>query len=358
MPHVGSLWYIPMYLTRRKVEIMTIRSIRRCSGFSLVELMIAVFISLLLTAAVISLFASSKKSYTESERFARLGENARYGLFVLEQDLRLVNFFGDVLAADVLKDPGLTALTGGNDCTGDAAAYNVTRSLVGTMSDASGHAYGCITDAVPNTDVLVVKHVRARPLIDGNDDGDIKDAADGMDVDDDGNVDVSEPIDKNKTYVMANNFVAYLFNGGAANHPTITTGGKVPDGKAWEYQAHVYYIRDTNPPSLSRKTLQMVGGSMKMVTEEIAMGVENMRVLYGIQTQFVDYSKVTDWDSVGSVQLSLLVRSEESDPFFTDSKTYNLADLAPYSPADGFHRTVVQTTTTLRNPQFTIQGKL
>lgn len=338
---------------------MNIRSMRRCSGFSLVELMIAVFISMLLTAAVISLFVSSKKSYTESERFARMEENARYGLFVLEQDLRLVKFFGDVLAADVLKDSNLTPLTSSNDCTGDAAAYNLAMPLVGTVSDASGKAYGCITDAVPNTDVLVVKHVRARPLIDGNGDGDIRDAtADGMDSDDDGDVDVFEAIDSNKTYVMANNFVAYLFDGGATDHPTITTGGKVPDGKAWEYQAHVYYIRNTDPPSLSRKTLQMDSGAMKMVTEEIAMGVENMRIMYGIQTQFVDQSAVTDWDSVGAVQFSLLVRSEESDPYFTDSKTYRLPGLAPYSPADGFHRTIIQTTAALRNPQFIIQGKL
>lgn len=337
---------------------MKIRSIARCSGFSLVELMIAVFISMLLTAAVISLFISSKKSYTESERFARMGENVRYGLFVVEQDLRLANFFGDVLGADVLKDSGLTPLTSGNDCTGDAAAYNLARPLVGSLSDASGAAYGCITDAVPNTDVLVVKHVRARPLIDGNADGDIKDsAADGMDTDDDGTVDVFESIDQNKTYVMANNFVAYLFDGGATSHPSISIGGNVPDGRAWEYQAHVYYIRNTDPPSLSRKALQMKGGVMKMVTEEIAMGVENMRIMYGIQTQFVDQSAVTDWDSVGAVQFSLLVRSEELDPLFTDSKAYTLADLDPYSPADGYHRAVIQTTVALRNPQFVIQGK-
>jgi len=49
-------------------------------GFSIVELMVAVAISLLLLTGVVAIFVSSKTSYETNERFSRIEENGRFAL--------------------------------------------------------------------------------------------------------------------------------------------------------------------------------------------------------------------------------------------------------------------------------------
>ncbi|MEN8762921.1 MAG: prepilin-type N-terminal cleavage/methylation domain-containing protein, partial [Thiogranum sp.] len=53
---------------------------QRSCGFSMVELMVAMTISLLLMAGVVQIFGSSKASYVMQEGTSRLQENARFTL--------------------------------------------------------------------------------------------------------------------------------------------------------------------------------------------------------------------------------------------------------------------------------------
>ncbi|MES9884067.1 MAG: PilW family protein [Sedimenticola sp.] len=311
--------------------------VTRCTGLSLVELMISLTLGLIIIGAVITLFIASKTSYTQSETFARIQENARFSMLTLESDLKLVKFFGEVSAVNISNDTNLGAVS--SNCTGDAAAYDYNTPLAATTSSVLGVAYGCITDAVPNTGVLVVKHVRPQPLATGS-------------------------VANNKSYILANHDTGRLYDG-ADTAPV----GEVPNGRAWEYQAHVYYIRSGTVPTLSRKTLQILNGNMTIVTEDVVSGVEAMRLQFGLDSDtdgdldtFVAASTINtstafDWNDVGAVRIHLLIRSESSDPSFVDDKTYNLGDSSPVdNPNDNFHRTVVSTTLALRNPQFVIRG--
>ena len=317
------------------------------SGFSLVEMMVAMAISLLLLAATTTLFINSKRSYLQSNRFARVEENARYALFEVENDIRLAKFFGEAQGSDITKDANLGTVAA--DCTGDAAAYEFNRPLVAVNASA-GSAFGCVTTAVAGSDVIAVKSVRPMPYVDTDDDGDI-----------DANDDLGLAISANMNYVMANSTTAVLFDGADAA-PTITEGGSVPDGKAWEYQAKVYYV-NANTTSLNRKVLRMSGGNMTMVDEEVVEGVENMRLLFGVSNntgqvdQFVNAASVTDWDRVAAVRIFLLIQSE-ADPFFKDDKAYNLGYGSSLTFNDDHHRLLVSTTLSVRNPQLAIRGGL
>ncbi len=313
---------------------------KRCSGFTLIELMIALLISTLLTTAIIYLFIASNRAYTESERSARLQENARYAIHTLKYDLDLVKFLGKVRTFSIEEDGSLGAVS--NDCTGDAVAYDHSLSLAAVQSDGTGNAYGCITDAVPGTTVLVLKHTRPLPLATGS-------------------------VASTSTYLLTNQEVGVLYDG-ADTPPT----GKVPNGMAWEYEVHAYYIRQdpdaTKPPSLSRKTLQWNGTTMAMQTEDLVAGIEEMRLLFGVDSSSdgsldsfleaaaINSSTTFNWDDVGAVKIFLLIRSDEKDHTYTDTKTYNLGAGAPVvSPNDQYRRTVIHTTVSLRNPQFVIR---
>lgn len=67
---------------------------KKMSGFSLVELMVAITISLIILAAVSTLFVSSKKTYTTQDRLGRLQENARFAMQFITRDLRLAGYTG------------------------------------------------------------------------------------------------------------------------------------------------------------------------------------------------------------------------------------------------------------------------
>ncbi|MDZ4730044.1 MAG: PilW family protein [Xanthomonadales bacterium] len=62
------------------------------SGLTLIELMIAMTLSLLVAAAMIMLFANSKETYRLNENMARLQENGRFAMQLLSSDLRWTDY--------------------------------------------------------------------------------------------------------------------------------------------------------------------------------------------------------------------------------------------------------------------------
>ena len=74
-----------------------ITTLRYCSGFSLIELMVALVITLILIAGIGQIFLSSKKSFTIQNDLGRQQENGRYVLDTLAQDLRRAGYLGGCL---------------------------------------------------------------------------------------------------------------------------------------------------------------------------------------------------------------------------------------------------------------------
>jgi type IV pilus assembly protein PilW len=216
---------------------------------------------------------------------------------------------------------------------------------------------------VPGTYTLVVKHAKPTPVTPGSEAG-------------------------TKTYVISNNTSGTLYDGADGTPATITAhlGGTL---NAWEYQAHVYYIRQaaqcssydaTNhtAPCLARKTLQWDSSSstMKMVTEDVVDGVEAMQLEFGRDSDsdsnidsFTKASSTSawgdkEWAKVAAVRFTLLLREEREDPLYDASiRTYAIEDYPntgdnSFTPSSGdhFHRSMIKTTILLRNPDFVIQG--
>lgn len=68
--------------------------LHRQLGMSLVEIMVALTISLLLLAGVVQIFTSSKQTYRNNEALARVQENGRFAIDLLGRDLRMGGFWG------------------------------------------------------------------------------------------------------------------------------------------------------------------------------------------------------------------------------------------------------------------------
>ena len=61
---------------------------------TLVEIMVALTISLILLAGVMQIFLASKQTYRMQDGMSRLQENARFALHFLDQDLRMAGYHG------------------------------------------------------------------------------------------------------------------------------------------------------------------------------------------------------------------------------------------------------------------------
>jgi|GEM_PF-2088179 len=67
-------------------------TIPRASGFTLVELMVAMVVSLFLVGGVVLMYSSTKAAYTDSDQLARLQENIRFASDYMVRDVRNAGF--------------------------------------------------------------------------------------------------------------------------------------------------------------------------------------------------------------------------------------------------------------------------
>jgi len=91
--------------------------------------------------------------------------------------------------------------------------------------------------------------------------------------------------------------------------------------------------------------------------EEVAYGIENLQVQYGIDTNnddsvdsFVNAAGPADsmWDQIIAVRIWLLVRSECRDTGYTNDTTYAMGDVSS-TFNDSYRRKLYTTTVRLRN---------
>lgn len=148
----------------------------------------------------------------------------------------------------------------------------------------------------------------------------------------------------------------------AAPCPEYTFGANSP-AEISGVATTVYYIGRRTPPangpapgpSLYRRVVnEDVGNANANQAQELVEGVESMQILYGMDLgggnfRFVTAAGVSDWSTVTSVRLGLLMRTPEEASTMVDTATYvvNGTTLDPYD--DRRLRRVVTTTISLRN---------
>ncbi len=195
-------------------------------GLSLIELMIAMVLALVLTAAVITVFANNRHAFSQDENVQRMQDDARHALRELTFDISMAGHYGDLLVPNsVTPDGGLTLTT---DCgpvgapewmyqtveAGTGNSFSITGLDNATAAEAAAN-FSCIAGGEfrPGTDVVSIKRVagaRAGALTNG------------------------------RVYLRTNGTVGLLFEEPAAA-PAIA----VPLPRAdWEYRPSIYYIRN------------------------------------------------------------------------------------------------------------------
>ncbi len=315
-----------------------------CRGFSLVELLVALAITLVVLAGIGRVFIATGHSYRLQDSLARLQENARYALETLATDLRRTGYRGGITDLHRIEDHTPDGLARGRrmarddgSCSGPDWALMLEYRVFG--KDDTRRNYPCLAaDKTPRGDILVVRYM-APWQVGGT----------------------TTPVFQPRQYYLRSSvFAGRLFRGAEqASHAVTGTPVRVA-----ELVAHAYYIH-TAPgagcaqpgtvPALYRTAL----ANGRLVAGEIARGVEQLQVQYGIDAnadgsvdRYIDAPPAGDtlaWRSVVAVRFWILLRSECAETGYTDTGSYRLGNIS-LTPADGYRRQLYSHTVYLRNP--------
>ncbi|MGK9065745.1 PilW family protein [Stutzerimonas chloritidismutans] len=300
-------------------------SFYRQAGLSLVELMVAMLISLILLGGVLQVFLSSKDMYRTNTAVARVQEAGRFATDFMAFDVRQAGYKGECLSEPV-NHLNLAAAS-----TDLKNAYSTTPAIQGWEN--SKPVFFDAADTVrPDTDTFIVKY-----------------AGDGAEFEPNGN---NKAGDKNigvksatgaysgQVVMVANSTGCDLFqNSNNQNANTFqTAGNNVTPGNdgtgmsqaysnkfmAHVLRSHTYFIRENNdrPPSLYRRVL-----SPNPTVEELVEGIIEMQVTYGLDKDgdrlADEYVKAGtnnlvstgegDWDKVVSARISVIAISPETN---------------------------------------------
>ncbi|MBL1293326.1 MAG: PilW family protein [Thiotrichales bacterium] len=323
----------------------------KLTGFSLVELMVAITISVVLLTGLIQVYMSAKRSYLIQDSIARMQENGRYAVNLLNRDLRLAGYMGG--NADVSTLGGSRApVTPDGQCggTNDTRWGRMVARSVFAINVAPGNTltgYNCISPAGNpaqrgqhlSGDILSIryfKHTNLNAASRANNAGlYLKTSLTSGQVElvnKDVNIDSffapnsGQPISYNK-------LESYTYYSGHQNADC--------DGIA------------TQVPTLFRMALSNDGTPKR---EELIRGVENLQVQFGVDSnsdgaldQYQNADTITNWALVRSVRLWLLIRAEcPGAGGYLNNNTYTMGD-ANLTPNDRFRRQLYTSTVMLRN---------
>ncbi len=367
----------------------------RMAGLSLIELMVALLISTILTLGLVEVFAASRAAYQMSEGLARVQENGRFAMDYLQRDLRMIGHFGCVNDQSHKQQVGAFGLH-----TGAAAGSPLDFNLSVEGFEANGTAPGATLNPVapaagwtpnlpghiaalnprPGSDIVMLRFLRGtgapvtNVAVAGGNTTISFDAGNWDNLTNDG---VAAP---SLLGVGDCSFVD-VFPGAANAGGTATAGVAIdrytphPSGQAVLYRAEAvaYYVGTgaSGRPALFRARW---GGNGALIgaPEELVEGIESLQFLYG-QDQSADVTNPSGfignqdtaqalgvgttpageeaWRRVGLVQVGVVAASVEraSAQQAAEGSRPMALGVTIAAGNDGNLRTTYESTVALRN---------
>jgi len=367
--------------------------ISKQAGFTLIELMIAITISIILLNGVLKVFQSSKQTYRVTDNIGRVQENARYALDLLAQDIRQVGFLpcrtafdganakiANVLTVNTNEFDFTTPIIGfeggssvfpaefqgegttpgsrlaGSDgfriLRGDGAGYSVTDHT----PTAAQLKINTTNHNINPGDILLVCDTESAAIFQATN---------------------ANPGNNNTIVHNTGNSIPGNCTKGLGFPVSCTTNGTAkefgPDSQVVKFNSFVYYVGaslatngDALPTnSLYRRGQAFVNGQTQFsAPQELVQGIETMQVVYGVAltpsstaVRYVPADGVlpNEWTNVVSVRIGILFSTPEEISTNNDNTSYNVAGTtvstsgAVSYPADRRQRYVFSETIKIRN---------
>lgn len=324
--------------------------VRRQRGLSLVEILVALVISLFLIAGVIQLFISSKQTYRNYDALSRLQENGRFALEAMSRDIRMASFTG---CPRINPNPvfPIAAHWLANVLTNNAATWWMdfgANSVVGFEGNQvfPGRAIGASSgDRVAGTDATI--------LIGGGGGGYLINAVDPSAAPPTLTLAGVGNLETGSILVICDAQQTSIFQVTGLAGTTVSVGGGVgtPGNcmSGWgstmasdslnpcagtpylytnnaimtDFIPSAYYVGVSTSGttySLYRLQMQVTGAATtaSMAAQELVEGVQDMQILYGeditippdgVVDRYLNANNIANWNNVLSVRVNLLLVS-------------------------------------------------
>jgi type IV pilus assembly protein PilW len=333
----------------------------RQRGISLVELMISMTLGLVLTAAFVQIYLSSRRNQDLQASLTGRQEAARFAAQAIERDAKMAGFrgclrdVGNVRSA--LNDPNdflwnFADYVGGFEADGGGWAPGLPASIAGAAplagsdvltlrtADDPGGVFLTVPMPTDSSELVTRSDFGAAPLA----------AGDIAVVTDCGGAAIFQV----SSFAAGSGEIAHEPGGGLVpGNASVDLDRRFPDGaQVFTLRTTSYFIADSEAgtgPALWRRD-----GADEPV--ELAAGVENMQVLYGEDTDgnrapdvYVTADAVVDWRRIVSIQVALLVAGVQDNVADEDPREFTLLDQVVGPFDDGRLRRVIGFTVALRN---------
>lgn len=373
------------------------------TGFSLVELLVSMLIAGIIFSGVLSVVQVSNRNFETEQESSFIQENARYALEILNRDIRLAGSFG---CAGVQTASLVNVVENVQDDLFSSEA--VVGYEGGGVASVTGWPVAWLNtvEATPGTDAVVLRYADPASSININRHINATSAT----IDADHNFEQGDQliiVDASCRHIgifentsNSNSQLSHSTGGGGGggggngncshvlradrdlscaspNCRTTSCDGEAPqaygDGSSvMTFVANGYFIADSDilpgTPALKRRVLVSSGAR----SEELAQGVEDMQLLFGISDatvepgtviQYLEADEIVDWNTVIAVRIQLMLRSQtevldenvgirDLDDFNTVLTGAAVAEpdcVADPDECDRFLRQVVTSTVRIRN---------
>jgi len=345
------------------------------SGLSLVEIMVALVISLFLLSGIVTVYIGNKATYRFADTTSRIQENARFALDAIATDARMAGFWGCTdlqadrngdglledenkyiqnhldknsnyipIVHDFINTPSITAtvnngINGSDSLTLRGAKPGQSVFLANLVQPGSGDIIVSENDNLVANDIILISNCYTGNIFEAT----AVDTTNGTttishstaaSTSTPGNTNLNDCAGAGAHCLMKEKDAAYTTNNAAA----------------FALQTVTYSIENNanGQPVLMR--------SVNTKKEELIEGVEQLQVLFGEDTdgdstpnQYLPSNQVANLQNVTAIRIWLVLRSDEAN-VVEKSQSYTINGQV-FNPGDFRMRQVFSSTIALRNKE-------
>ena len=311
------------------------------AGVTLVELMVALTIGSFLMVGAVQVYNQSRHAFVINESIARVQETAQFAMDTIEADVRMASNWGrhsrgsSVVGRSVTGDANPLTLATPGAC-GAAWALDLARPVEGNNNNY-GLACGAVGGAQINSDTVTTRRATV----------------------------AATALEAGRLQIQTTRIQGELFADG-----NVPSAFDPVASETHNLLVNTYYVAANSTlipgvPTLRRKMLTSVGGVPTVVDQEVAPGVQNLQLQFGVdvdQDNTVDRyvnpgDAILDPLAVGFIpgarvltaRIWLVVRGISPELGIQDLRNYQPGDINLGVYTDAFRRMQVSKTILLRN---------
>jgi len=313
------------------------------SGVTMVEILVALSIGSFLMIGAMQVYNQSRQAFIINESIAKVQETAQFAMETVEADLRMASNWGmhsrgaSVQGRSLLADPNPTGLTVPAGGCGVTWAFDLGRPVDG---DNNAYTLPCAAQGgvQANSDMVTIRRTTIAAM----------------------------PLENGRLQIQTTRIQGELFDDGVRPAAFLPA----PDSETHNLLVNTYYVAADSVlipgvPALRRKTLQIAGAAPVVVDQEVAPGVENMQLQFGVdvdQDNTIDRyvnpgDPIIDPTAAGFVpgarvitaRIWLVVRGITPEMGIQDNRNYQPGDVNLGTYNDNFRRMQVSKTILMRN---------